>query len=164
MKSRNKIKLGDLVEQYRHYEYDDTKAAILKPGPSSENADTKWKFLGFAIYKHKYKLESSLIERLKQYGDFDELVELLELDEDLDEEPVVELELVEGIFRHSVPFQESELPQNDSERLEMLLRDREETVELPGYIQRITNALGYRRSFPNKSHHQQFFDEWRKVA
>lgn len=163
-KSSNEIKIGDLVEQYRHYEYDENKAAILKLGPSSEDAGTKWRFRGFGKYKHDYKLESSTIEQLKQHGDFDELVELLELDEGLDEEPVVELELVEGIFRHSAPFQESELPKNDSERLEMLLRDPEEIVELPGYIRRITSALGYRRSFPNKSLLQQFFDEWRKVS
>jgi len=157
-KNSNELKIGDLVEQYKHYEYHETKGAILKPGPSSESARTKWRFRGFGTYKNKYKLEASTIKQIKQYSNFyDEILEL-------DEEPVVELELVEGIFRHPAPFQESKLSQNDSERLAMLLRDEGEIEELPGYIRRINSALGYRRSFPNKSLLQQFFDEWRKVS
>ena len=173
----SEIKIGDLVEPYRHYEFDETKTAILKPGPSSEVAGTKWRFLGFGIYKDKdkYELDSSIIEGLKQTErllkqhvdfelDFDGLIELLELDKELDENPVVELELVEGTFQHLVAFQESRLRQDDSQAREMLPRDRVEIVESPGYIRRISNALGYRRSFPHTSPHQQFFDEWRKVT
>lgn len=170
----SEIKIGDLVEQYRHYEYDETKTAILKLGPSSEDAGTKWRFLGFGISKDKdkYELDSSIIESLKQTEsllkqhvdfdiNFDGLVELLELDKELDEEPVVELELVEGIFRHIALSQESELSQSDSQESAPLIDEKE---ELPGYIRRIINALGYRRCFPHASPHQQFFDEWRKAT
>jgi len=156
-KGLNEIKVGDLVEQYRHYEYDDTKGAILKKGPISDHTGTKWRFRGFG--KYKYKLEPSIRQQFEQYGNFAE------------EEPVVELELIEGKFIHFVRFQESELPQKDSERLEILLdeKDNEElpgfkkVVGLPGYILRINSAIGYRKRFPKKSFVQQFFDEWRKI-
>ena len=181
MKSRNEIKIGDLVEQYKHYEFDETKTAILKPGPSSDVAGTKWRFLGFGTskYENDYEHKSleqikSTVESLKRYVDIDVnfAVEVLQFVNDLDEEPIVELELVEGIFSHLTPFQESELPQHDSEGPELFIDEKNDelprrlhkVVELPGYIRRISNALGYRRSFPHASSHQQFFDEWRKVS
>src|SRR5690349_1767462 len=104
----SEIKIGDLVEPYRHYEFDETKTAILKPSPSSEEAGTKWRFLGFGIVKYHDKHEPLTIEeleqlrqrmeKLKRYSDIDVdfAVETSQLVHDLDEEPVIELELVEG--------------------------------------------------------------------
>jgi HEAT repeat protein len=142
--TRTAISVGDIVVQYQHYEFAEpgTPGAALVNGPEPAFEGTVW--------------------RLKAIGATPGMPapQGLSYSGSGAAEPIAELELVTGSYRHAL-VDESELPQDPQER--MMMRWKGKTVSESGYTVQINNSPNYRDHYPDRDLLQQFYDEWKKA-
>lgn len=138
------ISVGDVVIQYRHYEFADpgSEGVELVDGPEPAFEDTSWRL------------------RAIRATDGESAPPGLSYSGPGAVEPIVELELVKGSYKHA-RLDESELPEDPQER--MMMRWEGKTVSEPGYILQLNNAPIYRDYYPDRDLLQQFYEEWKKA-
>ena len=138
------ISVGDIVIQYRHYEFADpgSEGAELVDGPEPAFEGTSWRL------------------RALRATDGESAPPGLSYSGPGAAEPIAELELVTGSYKHALP-DESELPEDPQERI--MMRWKGKTVSEPGYILQLNNAPTYRDYYPGRDLLQQFYEEWKKA-
>jgi len=150
------IEGGDIVVQYRHYEFGDT-GGVLIDGPDNEFEGTRWRVKEIAAEAEYRSIGSGLTEQAR--------------------DPYVELELVEGEYKEAAPSPTPPVPDDlHKDDLDWIVAQQKawvtalsesmhRTVTMPlGYTMQINNTRAYRRHYPNRDLNQQFFEEWKRTG